>query len=149
MPPIIPAPNRSKTTGKDPRSAKRSGGFTLLELLIVIVIIGVLSAIAIPAYNSYINRAKITLAQSTLDSIRKTLESYQIDYQDYPDSIDFVTGKDGFGRTVFPPLFLNQINGDLSSIDSYTKVGDTYTLVARATDNEQTVMTLTPIDITY
>jgi len=120
-----------------------------LELLIVVVIIGVLAAIAIPAYNSYINTAKITMAQGALDSIRKTLESYHIDYQDYPDSIDFNTGKDGLGRTVFEPQFVNQLNSDLSSIDSYLKTDTTYTLVVKATDVKQTVMTLTPQDITY
>ena len=120
-----------------------------MELLIVVVIIGVLAAIAIPAYNSYINKAQRTSAQATLDTIRKTLESYYIDYQEYPDSIDFNTGQDGLGRTVFEPQFVNQINGDLSSIDSYLNSGTTYTLVARAKDSEQTVMTLTPLEITY
>jgi len=126
-----------------------SKGFTLLELLVVVAIIGILTAIAIPAYNSYINKAKITLAQGALDTIRKTLESYHIDYQEYPDSIDFNTGQDSLGRTVFEPQFVNQINDDLSSIDSYLNTGTTYTLVARAKDSEQTVMTLTPLDITY
>ena len=145
----MPAFNQSNTVGKHPHPLKRSEGFTLLELLIVVVIIGVLAAIAIPAYNSYINAAKITLAHGALDSIRKTLESYHIDYQEYPDSIDFNTGQDGLGRTVFEPQFVNQLNGDLSSIDSYLNTGTTYTLVVRAKDSEQTVMTLTPLDITY
>jgi type II secretion system protein G len=141
--------HQSRAVGKHPHPFKRSEGFTLLELLIVVVIIGVLAAIAIPAYNSYINTAKITMAQGALDSIRKTLESYHIDYQDYPDSIDFNTGKDGLGRTVFEPQFVNQLNSDLSSIDSYLKTDTTYTLVVKATDVKQTVMTLTPQDITY
>lgn len=120
-----------------------------MELLIVVVIIGVLAAIAIPAYNGYINKAKRTSAQATLDTIRKTLESYYVDYQEYPDSIDFNTGQDGLGRTVFEPQFVNQLNGDLSSIDSYLNTGTTYTLVVRAKDSNQTVMTLTPLEITY
>ena len=145
----MPAFNQSNAVGKHRQPHRRSKGFTLLELLIVVVIIGVLAAIAIPAYNSYLNTAKITLAQGALDTIRKTLESYHIDYQEYPDSIDFNTGQDGLGRTVFEPQFVNQLNGDLSSIDSYLNSGTTYTLVVRAKDSEQTVMTLTPLDITY
>ena len=127
----------------------RTKGFTLLELLIVLVIIGVLVAIAIPAYNSYINKAQITTAHATLNEIRKILESYYIDYDGYPDAIDFNTGKDDLGRTVFEPQFVNQLNGDLSSIESYLNSGTTYTLVVKAQDSNQTIMTLTPQDITY
>lgn len=120
-----------------------------MELLVVVAIIGTLAAIAIPAYHNYVNRAKITLAHGTLDTIRKALESYHLDYQDYPDSIDFVTGEDGLGRTVFEISFLDQITNDLSSVDSYVMANNTYTLVVRAKDEQQTVMTLTPQDITY
>ena len=120
-----------------------------MELLVVLAIIGILAAIAIPAYHKYINAAHITTATATLNEIRKTLESYYIDYQDYPDSIDFNTGKDSLGRTVFESRFVNQIDGDLSSIDSYLNTGTTYTLVVKAKDDKQTVMTLTPLDITY
>ena len=145
----MPTFNQSNAVGKHRQPLRRSKGFTLLELLIVLVIIGVLAAIAIPAYNKYINTAQITTAQATLNQIRITLETYYIDYQDYPDSIDFTTGQDGLGRTVFEPQFVNQINGDLSSIDSYLNTGTTYTLVVRAKNSQQTVMTLTPLDITY
>lgn len=145
----MPAFNQSNAVRKHRQPHRRSKGFTLLELLIVVVIIGILAAIAIPAYNSYINKAHIATAQATLNEIRRTLESYYMDYQEYPDSIDFNTGQDGLGRTVFEPQFVNQINGDLSSIDSYLNSGTTYTLVARAKDSGQTVMTLTSLDITY
>ena len=120
-----------------------------MELLVVLVILGILSAIAIPAYNHYINAAKITTAVATLNEVRKNLESYYIDYQDYPAAIDFSTGEDGLGRTVFQPPLVNQINRDLSSIDSYTSDATTYTLVVKANDSKQAVMTLTPLDITY
>ena len=120
-----------------------------MELLVVVAIIGTLAAIAIPAYNNYVNRAKVTMAYAALDSIRKNLEFYNMDHQDYPDSIDFVTGQDGLGQTVFELSLLDQITDDLTSIDSYVMADHTYTLVARARDDQQTVMTLTPMDITY
>ena len=130
-------------------SRKGSKGFTLLELLVVVAIIGVLAAIAIPTYNSYINSAKRTLAYGALDTVRKTLESFHIDYQQYPTTIDFTTGKDNLGRTVFQSALLDQINGDLASIVSYVTGPSTYTLIAKAKDDIQTVMTLTPQEITF
>ena len=61
-----------------------SKGFTLLELLVVVAIIGVLAALAIPAYNSYIDKARKTVAISTLDTIRIDFEICHIEYQEYP-----------------------------------------------------------------
>ena len=79
---------------------KGSKGFTLIELLVVVAIIGALAAIAIPVYNSYINSAKRTLAYGTLDTIRKTLELYHIDYQQYPTAINLQPE-----RTIWAKLF--------------------------------------------
>ena len=145
----MPVHHQPRAAGMPQQAPRRTKGFTLLELLIVLVIIGVLVTITIPVYNSYIDKAQVTTAHATLNEIRKILESYYIDYDGYPDAIDFNTGKDGLGRTVFEPQLVDQIIGDLSAIDSYLNAGKTYTLVVRAKDSNQTIMTLTPQDITY
>ena len=128
---------------------KNSRGFTLVELLVVVVIVAVLAAVAIPTYRSYISKARITLAYGALDVARKTLEAYHVDHQQYPVDINFATGQDNLGQTVFEASVLAKFSKDLSSIDSYVAAAGTYTLTARATDDKQTLMTLTPEAISY
>jgi len=57
---------------------KRQSGFTIVELLIVIVVIGILAAITIVAFNGVQNKAKIAVIQSDLNQASKTLSSYKI-----------------------------------------------------------------------
>ncbi len=132
---------------------KNSEGFTLLELLIVVAIIATIAAIAIPTYSSYIDKAKRTMAISTLDTIRKDLENFHIDYQRYPDGIFFATGKENPGNlTVFSGSFTEQIKDDITVTDAdyvYNAATLTYVLTARANDKDQTVITLTPSETSY
>jgi type IV pilus assembly protein PilE len=59
-------------------------GVTLIELLIVVALIGVLGAIALPAYQDYVIRGKLTDAQATLSSTRVRMEQYYQDNKSYP-----------------------------------------------------------------
>ncbi|MGP5554632.1 pilin [Psychrobacter celer] len=60
-------------------------GFTLIELMIVVAIIGILAAIAIPQYQNYVGRANVAAAVQTLSSNKTGLENYVMENGFFPD----------------------------------------------------------------
>lgn len=62
----------------------RSGGFTLLELLVVIVIIGLLAGYVAPRYFSQVGKSEIQVARAQLESIEKALDQFRLDTRNYP-----------------------------------------------------------------
>ncbi len=79
---------------------KRGRGFTLIELLVVVSIIGVIAAIAIPTYFGYIDKARITVSISVLDTLRKDMEVYSDQYHRYPANMDFTNFTDQNGNSI-------------------------------------------------
>lgn len=64
-------------------------GFTLIELLIVVAIIGILAAIAIPQFSSYRAKAFNTAANADLKNMKTGMEAYMADNQVYPAQLDY------------------------------------------------------------
>lgn len=61
-------------------------GFTLLELLVVIVIIGLLAAYVGPKYFSQLGRSEVTVAKAQMNAFEKALDAYRLDVGRYPTS---------------------------------------------------------------
>ena len=66
-------------------------GFTLIELMIVVAIIGILAAIAIPAYQDYIARAQVSEAMSLTSGTKTPLAEYWADRGSWPIALSDVT----------------------------------------------------------
>lgn len=79
--------------GRDPLQAasllhreRVLGGFTLLELLVVILIIGLLTGIVAPRFLGQVGRSEVTAARAQLDAFDKALQGYRIDTGRFPST---------------------------------------------------------------
>jgi general secretion pathway protein G len=79
------------------RLARAQKGFTLIELMVVVAIIGILVSIAVPTYKNIIERAKETVLRQNLASLRDVIDQYYADKGKYPDSLDALVS-DGYFR---------------------------------------------------
>lgn len=105
---------------------RRSGGFTLIELMIVLAIVGILAMIAYPAYQQFVRDARKSDAQNFMLNVSSRAEQYRMDLRDYPTAL-------GTGA------------GELD-MDVPSEVGDYYTItLARQAGPPQTyLITATP-----
>ena len=60
-------------------------GFTLVELMIVVAILSVIGAIAVPAYNNYIRESRLGAARANVEPLRLAMEDYWLDNSTYAD----------------------------------------------------------------
>lgn len=86
----------------------KRAGFTLIELLIVVVIIGILAAIAIPKFAATKDKAKLASVKTDLRNVMSAEEAYYIDWATYTNTLS---------TTVFAPSSGNtmSVSGDASS----------------------------------
>jgi type IV pilus assembly protein PilA len=94
---------------------KDQKGFTLIELMIVIAIIGILAAIAIPQFSAYRKRSYNSSANADLRNAATAQEAYYVDEETYTSDINNLTGS--YGLYTSKNVKFYSVNGD---VDSYT-----------------------------
>lgn len=85
--------------------SSRQAGFTLLELLVVIVIIGLLAAYVGPKYFAQLGKSEVTIAKAQIESFEKALDTYRLDVGRYP------TTEEGLNALLTKPTDAPKWNG--------------------------------------
>lgn len=107
--------------------AANTAGFTLIELIVVMLIIGVLAAIAIPAYTAQIKRSKEAVLKEDLHVMRQAIDQYTVDKQKAPTSLDDLVSA-GYLKVIPTDPFTSRTDTWVTEqTDSYRSVDETDT----------------------
>ena len=116
----LPMQSGEPVTNAKPVTTRRRFGFTLIELMIVMAVIAVLMAVALPIYNRSIVRSKESVLKNNLFTLRTVIDEYTYDKQKAPQTLQDLVS-DGYLRQV--------------PIDPMTNSSDTWKLIMEDATN--------------
>lgn len=97
--------NRSESLNASQQRLRRHAGFTLLELLVVMVIIGLLAGYVGPKYFSQIGKSEIKATRAQLDALGKAIDQYRLDVGRFPST------EEGLAALIVRPANLTKWDG--------------------------------------
>jgi general secretion pathway protein G len=93
----------------------KNRGFTLLELLVVIVIIGLLAGYVAPRYFSQVGKSEIQVAKAQIESLEKAMDQYRLDMRRYPtaeEGLEALVAKPGSAQNWGGPYLKKSVPND-------------------------------------
>ena len=101
------------------------GGFTLLELLIVMTIMAILAAIAIPSFVGTVKRSREAVLREDLHTMRNAIDQYTYDKQKMPGSLDDLVQAGYLKAIPLDPMTHRADTWITAQSDSYTTIDET------------------------
>ncbi|MBD3670663.1 MAG: prepilin-type N-terminal cleavage/methylation domain-containing protein [Gammaproteobacteria bacterium] len=106
-------------------TGKKQAGFTLIELIVVLLIISVLAGIVSPVVVSSLDRARESALKENLYIMRKTLDDYYADRGNYPSSLEQLVDED-YMRSIPDDPFLKNNESWVLSYDDEGGISDVH-----------------------
>ena len=120
-------------------------GFTLVELLVVVMVIGILASLAIARFANFRDKSHVAAATYDLDLVRKLLAYYAADWNGYPDNVasyndlqNQLVDADGHSYGELP------LSNTFEFVSYNLDVNGDYAVRVRAADNGNTILVATP-----
>ncbi len=104
-----------------------NAGFTLIELMVVMIIIATLAAMAVPAYAHHLKSARESVLRQDLQTMRQAIDSYTIDKQKAPESGDDLITSGYLKQMPIDPITHSASTWTFDRSDSYNNVDETTT----------------------
>jgi general secretion pathway protein G len=116
------------------RMKRHSRGFTMIELMVVVAIIGMLAVIVAPAVMNNLGRGQRTTAIAQMANLATALDTYRLDLSAYPEALDGLVENDT-GRGSWAGPYIKEVPLDpWGNAYVYTPEGTTFTLLSYGAD---------------